>query len=100
VDAIRGDGPAAPQRGRQQGGVAVYRRTYGVFRLDLSPPAHALLEALAAGAAIGEGVGRVLAQGRRARVAAEDLFRWFREWVAEGIFRAVIVEPGGPRHSR
>lgn len=98
VDATRGDGRAAPQRGRRHGGVAVYRRTYGVCRLDLNPPAHALLEALAAGATIGEAVGRVLAQGGRARVAAEDLFRWFREWVAEGIFRA--VEDGGPGRTR
>jgi len=95
VDATRGDGRSAPQRGQRQGGVAVYRRMYGVFRLDLSPPAHALLEALAAGATIGEAVGRVLARGGRATVAAEDLFRWFREWVAEGIFRAVTVEGRG-----
>ena len=48
VDATRGDGRAAPQRGRRPGGIAVYRRTYRVNRLDLSPPAHALLEALLA----------------------------------------------------
>jgi hypothetical protein len=100
VDATGGDGSAEPQRGRRSGGVAVYRRAYGVFRLDLRPPAHALLEALAAGATIGEAVGRVLAQGGRARVAADDLFRWFRAWVAEGIFRAVTVESGGPGRTR
>ena len=74
------------------GGIAVYRRTYRVNRLDLSPPAHALLEALAAGAPLGEAVGRVIARRGRPRVAAEDLFAWFREWVAAGIFRAVTVE--------
>ena len=99
VDATRGDGPASPQRGRRQGGVAVYRRAYGVFRLDLSRPAHALLEALAAGATVGEAVGRAEANGG-GRVVADDFFRWFREWVAEGIFRAVDVEVGGPGRTR
>ena len=88
VDA---DGGNAPQRGRRAGGVAVYRRGYGVYRLDLSPPAHALLEALTAGATIGEAVGRALARRGRGSVAAEDLHRWFREWVAAGIFRAVTT---------
>jgi hypothetical protein len=91
VDATRGEGPAAPQRGRRPGGIAVYRRTYGVYRLELSPPAHALLEALAAGKPIGEAIARVVARRGRPRVAAEDLFRWFREWVAAGIFRSVTL---------
>ena len=35
---------------------------------------------------------------RRPSVAAEDLFRWFREWMAAGIFRSVTVE--GPIASK
>ena len=100
VDATRGDGPATPQRGRRPGGVAVYRRAYSVHRLDLSPPAYALLAALAAGATIGEAVSGVLAPGGRAKVAAEDLFQWFRGWVSEGMFRAVDIEGGGPGRTR
>ena len=100
VDATRGDGPATPQRGRRPGGVAVYRRAYSVHRLDLSPPAYALLAALAAGATIGEAVSGVLAPGGRAKVAAEDLFQWFRAWMAAGIFRAVDVADGGPGRTR
>ena len=96
LEATRGGGPVAPQLGRRQGGVAVYRRLYGVSRLDLSAPAHVLLEALAAGTTIGVAVVR--AQSGYRTVATEDLFRWFREWVAEGLFRDVIVD-GGPRHS-
>ena len=87
-----GDVRTTPARGRRPGGVAVYRRQYSVSCLDLTPPAHALLEALAAGATIGEAVAGVLAGSGRSRVTAEDLFRWFREWVAEGIFRQVSVE--------
>ena len=98
LDAALGDGPAAPQRGRRHGGVAVYRRVYGVYRLDLSAPAHALLHALAAGETIGDAVGRALARGGRAKIDTEDLYRWFREWVAEGIFRAVTVGGGGFEH--
>ena len=96
VDALYREGPAAPQRGRREGGVAVYRRMYGVYRLELDPPAYALLAALAAGATIGEAVGG----GASASVGTEDLFRWFREWVAAGIFRAVTVEGGGPGRTR
>jgi hypothetical protein len=99
VDATRGDGRATPQRGQRPGGVAVYRRAYGIFRLDLSPSAHALLEALSAGATIGEAVGRVPAPGGRAKVT-DQLFLWFREWMAAGIFRAVAVGDGGPGRTR
>jgi putative DNA-binding protein len=98
LDWTNGEGPAVPHRRRRQGGVAVYRRTYGIYRLDLSLPAHALLEALAGGATIGEAVGGVLAQ--RGKVAAADLFQWFRAWMAGGIFRAVTVEGGGPGRTR
>ena len=34
----------------------------------------------------------MIARRGRPRVAAEDLFAWFREWVAAGIFRSVTVE--------
>lgn len=98
IDATRGDGSAAPQRGRRPGGVAVYRRAYGVYRLDLTPPAHALMEALVGGATIGEAV--VLAQAGRARVLTEDLFLWFRDWMAEGLFCAMTFEGGGPGRTR
>ena len=42
----------------------------------------------------------------RPSIAAEDLFRWFREWVTAGIFRSVTVEgpasrgDGGPGRTR
>ena len=71
--------------------VAVYRREYSVYRLDLSRDAHDLLSAVTAGVALGEAVASAISGRGRRRLQAEDLFRWFRQWVAAGMFRAVEV---------
>jgi hypothetical protein len=70
--------------------LALNRRRYVVRHYELSRPAHALLQALLAG----EPVGRALAQA--AEAAGPDLHRlaasvhaWFRDWAAEGFFRAI-----------
>lgn len=73
--------------------VAVYRRHYVVRYLDLSRAAHDLLAALAAGIPLGQAVASVIAgPRRRAAVTADDLFQWFRQWVAAGMFRAVSLK--------
>ncbi len=66
--------------------VAIYRRDYGVFRLDLSRPAHDLLADLMAGRTLGEALQAALARHTRPRVDPNLLFRYFREWVAGGVF--------------
>lgn len=69
--------------------VVLYRRSYSVYRLALSRPAHDLLAALAAGRPLGEAVGVALRRGGRRGPSEEDLFNWFRDWVAEGLFQSV-----------
>jgi Putative DNA-binding domain len=69
--------------------VAVYRRDYGVFRLALSRAAHDLLADLVAGTSLGESIARVLRTGRKRAPSETELFRWFREWVSGGLFRAI-----------
>jgi hypothetical protein len=69
--------------------VAVYRRSYSLYRHDLSRPAHGLLADLVAGRTVGEAVAAALKRRGRARPQADDLFRWFRQWVAAGMFARV-----------
>jgi hypothetical protein len=69
--------------------VAVYRRTYSVYRHDLSRSAHDLLADLVAGSTVGEAVSAALKRRGRARLSADDLFRWFRQWASAGMFARV-----------
>ena len=72
--------------------VAVYRRDYAVYRLDLTKPAHDLLADLARGEPLGEVIGAALKRPARKRPSEDDLFRWFREWISGGIFAEVRLE--------
>ena len=72
--------------------LAIYRRQYGIFRLDLTPTAYDLLKDLAASVPLGEAVTAAARKKRRA-AKEEDLFRWFREWVSGGIFQKVEAFP-------
>ncbi len=69
--------------------VAVYRRDYAVYRLELTKPAHDLLADLARGERLGDAIAEALKRPARRRPAQDDLFRWFREWVGGGVFAAV-----------
>jgi len=71
--------------------VAVYRRDYGVYRLEVSRPAHDLLADLAAARPLGEAVTRAVRAGGRRAPTEHELFRWFREWVSGGVFRSVTL---------
>ncbi|HET7292102.1 MAG TPA: DNA-binding domain-containing protein [Vicinamibacteria bacterium] len=72
--------------------VAVFRRDYAVYRLELSKPAHDLLADLVRGERLGDAIAAALERPGRQRPSAEDLFRWFREWVSGGIFAEVRLE--------
>ncbi len=75
--------------------LAVSRRDYSVYRLELSRAAYELLSDLAAGTAVGPATLSALARGRQ-RPQEQELFRWFRDWVASGIFASMrIVGPEG-----
>jgi len=80
-----------PRPVRRDERVAVYRRTFAVYRQELSKPAFALLRDLAAGKKLGTAIRAALRRGGRPP-GEELLFRWFREWVASGMFTAVRVD--------
>jgi hypothetical protein len=81
-------GRPAPRPRRRASFLAVYRRNYSVFRLDLGRAEYELLAAITSGAALGEALGAAGRQIKESR-REETVFRWFRGWVAEGIFSAV-----------
>lgn len=92
LDSLHDEEHRHPPLRRQDGWVAVYRRNYSVYRHDLSRSAHDLLADLAAGRTVGEAVSAALARRTRPRPQAEDLFRWFRQWAAAGMFAEVKLD--------
>jgi hypothetical protein len=87
LDTLRDETHEHPPLRRRDTFVLVYRRDYQVYRQELSRDAHELLAALSAGRPLGEAVEALLAARRR--LDADQLFRFFRQWVGAGLFRAV-----------
>ena len=76
-----------PELPRRKSRVAVYRKGYEVWRLDLGKPAYDFLRALSRGRPFGKAVAEA-AKGLEGN-AGEQIFRWLRSWVAEGMFQSV-----------
>ncbi len=91
LQSVRDGTPPTSAR-RKNTWVVVYRREYSLWRLDLTRAAYDLLQALASGMPLGEAVASLL-RGKRPIVREEQLFSWFRGWVAEGLFQAIEL-PG------
>ncbi len=75
---------------RRKSWVAVHRRDYGVYRMPLAREAFTFLQSLTAGSTIGEAIA---AYHRRFKRLPEqsDLFTWFRDWSAAGLFAAIEI---------
>ena len=98
VDSVRDEAHRHPRPRRQDGWVAVFRRDYGVSRMELSRPGHDLLGELVAGRSLGDAV--TTASRRRGRSGAREtqLYRWFRQWMASGLFMGLEgLEPSTNR---
>jgi hypothetical protein len=91
LDSLDDETHRHPDIRRQDTWVAVYRRQYSVYRHDLSRPAHDLLADLVAGRTVGEAVASALRRRGRARPQPDDLFRWFRQWTAGGLFAEIEI---------
>jgi hypothetical protein len=90
VTACRQD-KTLPRLGRAKSFVAVFRKEWTVWRMDLSEPMHAVLTALAKGRPL----SKSLAAGARAYEGTADqmqtdVHRWFREWATEGLFVEIL----------
>jgi hypothetical protein len=84
-------GRPAPRPRRRTSFLAVYRRDYSVLRLELDAAEHALLAALVSGAPLGAALADAALRLRASR-RSDTVFRWFRSWIAEGLFSAIEVE--------
>lgn len=78
-----------PRIGRKKSWVVAYRSNYNSRRMDLARPAFELLTALEAGQTLGEAIVGVMTRKWRPAVKETQLFEWFRDWMAEGLFQAV-----------
>jgi hypothetical protein len=83
-----GEAIPIPEPGEEH--VAVTRRDFIVRRYPLTPPQYALLDAILAGATVGEAIAAAAAVTDLDDEAfAAELRSWFRFWVAEGFFVSV-----------
>jgi hypothetical protein len=86
ADAVR-DGGKPPAIRPRRSWMAVYRRNYLLYRLDLAPAAYKLLYSLAAGLPLARAIAAAASGPRSPR--PRELFQWFRDWTAAGLFRGV-----------
>ncbi len=89
LTSVKEDDHEHPKARKKDTRVAVFRRKYACWRLELSRPAYDLLQALAADTPLGDAVAAAQKRRGRAAVGEEQLFSWFRDWVREGIFQSV-----------
>ena len=83
-------GESVPLPSAQASFVALTRRDYVVRRYNLSEMEFELLRALQRGLPLGQGIEHALqASNEELKQLAEDLKLWFRNWTAEGFFRAI-----------
>jgi len=76
----------------QESFVALSRRDFVVRRYNLSPTEFELLRAINEGQPIGRAIqSAALASNDNVEQLASNLRLWFRNWTAEGFFRAVLV---------
>lgn len=80
------DGKDPPIPAPSPSATAIWRRGYTVWRMDLTPAMARLLEALFAGAPLGEALSDVDAP-------PESIQAWFAEWIRCGLFASVSL-PG------
>jgi len=84
------EGESVPLPLAQASFVALTRRDYVVRRYNLSETEFELLRALQRGLPLGQGIEHALqASNEELKQLAEDLKLWFRNWTAEGFFRAL-----------
>jgi hypothetical protein len=89
LQSVKEDDHDHPSAARKASWVAVWRKNYEVWRLDLSEPAFEFLRHLAKGRPFGRAVAAA-ARGLQGN-PGDQLFRWLRDWVAEGMFEGLEI---------
>jgi hypothetical protein len=97
VTAIRQEKPL-PSLARHPSRVAVYRREFVVWRMDLSEPQFAMLQALSRGRTLESAVrAAAKATSGAPAVLERNIGRWFAEWTAEGFFAEAELDGAAVR---
>jgi hypothetical protein len=91
AQSLKDEAHEHPKPRLKQAWLAIYRRNYAVFRLELSRAAYDLLSDLVSGEALGAALEAALGRDARRRPHPDQLSRWFRDWVAAGIFASLEI---------
>jgi hypothetical protein len=89
LQTVLDDNHDHPKARHKDSWIAIYRRDFTVYRLDLTRAAHDLLADLARRTPLGEAIGKAMKSGGRRAPSEHELFRWFRQWVSVGVFQSV-----------
>jgi hypothetical protein len=89
LQSVKDENHDHPPLRREPSYVAIYRKSYEVWRLDLSKPAYGFLRSLAKGRPFARAVAEAAKNLQGS--PGDQLFRWLRDWVAEGMFTGVKV---------
>lgn len=91
IDAVRRARSTVPRLKRTRTWIAVYRKEFKVWRLDLKAPAHAALSALHRGRTVSQAVAAAArVWSGKPEALPPQIRRWFGEWVSEGFFMRVL----------
>jgi hypothetical protein len=91
IDAVRQERPETPPLKKQKSWIAVYRKDFKVWRLDLREPAFKGLSVLQQkGRTVGSAVAAIAKAWKGKPDALPDQIKqWFGEWASEGFFSKV-----------
>lgn len=91
IDAVRQERKRIPPLRKKKSWIAVYRKEFKVWRLDLHPAAYAGLSVLRKeGRTVGSAVAAIARVWKGTPEAlSEQIRQWFGEWSSEGFFAAI-----------
>jgi len=87
--SFRNDEKASPRRAKTF--LIVHRQDYSVYRTPLTKSAHSFLASLRDGLTVGEALDEHVRRFHRTP-SQPELFSWFRDWTAAGLFRSITVK--------
>ena len=87
LQSVRDKAPHPNMRPKNNWAV-IFRNRYKLRRLDLTLQAHDLLQSLASGKPLGKALSFSLSRNP-SKVSEVQLFSWFRDWVANGLFQSL-----------
>jgi hypothetical protein len=73
--------------------LVIYRRNYKLWRLPLTKDAYNLLSDIASGIPLSDAIANAIEKSDASpEVLQKKVFKWFQDWVTEGLFQAIVVE--------